>query len=65
MSRDLDDLAPEDRADEIRKAVASAFDARAKDDEAAENVNVMHAYHRGATAMELIDAALEEHEARR
>lgn len=58
--RDLDDMTPKRRADAIREAVRAAFAARAKGDEVAANVNLMHAYHRGATAMELADAVVEE-----
>lgn len=59
MNRDLDTMSPEDRQKVVRDTVRSAFEAIAAGDRDAAEVNLTHCYHRGARAVELLEAIVE------
>lgn len=59
MNRDLDTMSPEDRQKVVRDTVLSVFEALEAGDRDAAEVNLMHCYHRGARAVELLEVIVE------
>ena len=59
MNRDLDTMSPEDRQKVVRDTVVSVFQALEAGDRDAAEVTLMHCYHRGARAVELLEAIVE------
>lgn len=65
MNRDLDTMSPEDRQKVVRDTVLSVFEALEAGDRDAAEVNLMHCYHRGARAVELLEVIVEHVRGRR
>src|SRR5690606_14537735 len=59
VNRDLDTMSPEGRPKVVRDTVASVCQALDAGDRDAAEVNLMHCYHRGARAVELLEAVVE------